>query len=73
MIEVGEAGPPHRATAVAEFHVLHDNILEIPAEIFRESGRLMIAIFSREGSISWEFPIADFLEAVQSGIEILGG
>jgi hypothetical protein len=72
-IQVGLAGPPHRDECVAQFHVLHDASLEIPAEIFRKDGKLMIGIFAREGGISWEYTVAEFLQAIAQGMEILDG
>jgi hypothetical protein len=32
----------------------------------------MIALFAREGGVSWEFRLADFLEALGRGIAIVG-
>jgi hypothetical protein len=72
-IQVGEASPPHRDEMVAEFHVIHDGLVGIPAEMFREDGKLMIAIYSRSGSEPWEFSLAEFLEAIAKGIAVLGG
>jgi hypothetical protein len=71
-IHVGAAGPPHREGVVAEFHVIHDEFVDIPAELFRDDGKLMIAIYARGGGDPWEFPLADFLEAIGKGIGILG-
>ena len=72
-IQVGEASPPHRDERVAEFHVFHDGFVGVPAEIFRLNGRLMIAIYSREGREPWEFSLAEFVEAIGRGISILDG
>lgn len=71
-IHVGEAGPPHREKVVAEFHVTHEGVIDIPAEVYDEDGKLMIAIYSREGGQPWDFPLADFIEAIGKAIAILG-
>ena len=71
-IQVGAAGPPHREGTVAEFHIVHDGFVDVPAELFRVDGRMMIAIYSREGGPPWEFHLSEFLEAVGKGIAILG-
>lgn len=70
-IHVGEAGPPHREQAVAEFHVAHDGLVDIPAELFSEDGKLMIALYGRTGGVAWEYPLSDFLAAIGKGMGIL--
>lgn len=72
-IHVGIAYPPHRDEGVAEFHVTHDGTIDVPAEIFRDSGRLMIGLYSRADGLAWEYPLSDFLAAIASGIGILEG
>jgi hypothetical protein len=72
MIQVGEASPPHRERMVAEFHVAHDGYIDIPAEVYEHEGKLMIAIYSREGGNPWEFPLADFIQAIGQAIAVLG-
>ncbi|MGB6456659.1 MAG: hypothetical protein WBH47_19500 [Streptosporangiaceae bacterium] len=71
-IDVGIATPPQRKEAVAELRVHHEGGgLSIPAEIFREDGKLMPAIYGLQGGIEWEFRIADFLIALGRGVEIM--
>lgn len=72
-IHVGIAYPPHRNEGIAEFHVAHDGVVDIPAEIFRAGGHLMIALYSRADGIAWEYRVSDFLTAIASGIEVLEG
>ncbi|CAB4924290.1 unannotated protein [freshwater metagenome] len=72
-IHVGVAFPPHRQGAIAEFHVAHDGVMDIPAELFRLDGRLMIGLYSRVDGIAWEYPLSDFLAAIASGIKVLEG
>ena len=71
-IHVGEASPPHREKMVAEFHVEHDGVIDIPAEVPDDDGKLMIAIYSRDGGNPWEFPLAKFIEAIGKAIAVLG-
>jgi hypothetical protein len=71
-IHVGIAYPPHREDGVAEFHVRHDDAIDIPAEIFQQDGRLMIGLYSRTGGLAWEYALSDFLAAIASGMEIVG-
>jgi len=56
---------------VAEFHVSHDGFVDVPAEVYEDGGKLMIAIYSREGGNPWEFPLADFVEAIGQAIAVL--
>lgn len=70
-IDVGRASPPHRERSVAEFHVAHDGMIDIPAEIYRERGVLRISIYGKSGGESWNFPVADFLAAIGKGVAIL--
>jgi hypothetical protein len=72
IIQVGEASSPHRERMVAEFHVAHDGYIDIPAEVYEHEGKLMIAIYSREGGNPWEFPLADFIGAIGQAIAVLG-
>ena len=70
-IHVGITYPPHRDEGVAEFHVSHEGVVDIPAEIFNSGGRMMIALYSRNEGIAWEYTLSDFLAAVAAGIEII--
>jgi len=72
-IKVNIAYPPHRDAAVAEFHVARDGKIDIPAELFRSDGHLMIALYSRESGIAWEYRVSDLLAAIALGIEVLEG
>ena len=71
-IQVGEASPPHRDQMVAEFHVAHDGYIDVPAEVYEHDGRLMIALYSREGGDPWEFPLSEFLQAIGQAIAVIG-
>lgn len=73
IIQVGEASPPHRERMVAEFHVAHDGYIDVPAEVYEDDeGRLMIALYSKEGGNPWEFPLPDFIAAIGQAIAIVG-
>lgn len=70
-IDVGIAGPPHRDTAVAELRCTVDDGITIPAEVFVEHGRTMIAFFRRSGGVEWEFEVAEILQAIGSAMSAL--
>ena len=53
MSEIFEAFPPGRETKVAELNDLHDGLVDVPAEVYRESGELRITIFGRQGGVAW--------------------
>jgi hypothetical protein len=71
MIQVGEASPSHRENAVAESHVRHDEFIDVPAEVYRENGVLMIGLYAREGGIQWEYSLAEFVQAIGLAIAIV--
>ncbi len=70
--EIFKAFPPDREGPVAELNVRHDGLVDIPVEIRREKGELRIAIFARKSGVAWDYPLAEFLEAVQKAVESLG-
>jgi hypothetical protein len=70
-IEVDLAAPPHRDSIVAEFHVTHGKYTDIPAEVYLENGILMIAIYSAQGGIAWEYSVSEFVKAIANGMSIL--
>lgn len=69
--EIFKAFPPDRESAVAELNVQHDGIVDIPAEVFREGGELRINIFGREGGVAWQYPLEEWLEALQRAVDVL--
>lgn len=62
-IEIFKAYPPDGEAAVAKVTVRHDGVVDISAEVFRRDGELTITIFGREGGPSWEYPLADWIDA----------
>jgi hypothetical protein len=70
--KIFKAFPPDRDSPVAELCVLHDGLIDIPADIYREKGELRITLFARQGGAAWDYPVEEFLEAVQRGVERLG-
>jgi hypothetical protein len=70
--EVFKGFPPDREGPVAEICFRHDGMVDISAEISRENGNLSIRLFSREGGVAWEYPLADFLAVVREGVDALG-
>ena len=71
-INVTFAGPPHRTEPVAEFHVLHDGVQHVPAEVYRADGTLMIALNCGSEGVAWEYPVAAFMSAIERGAAMLG-
>ena len=70
--EIFKSFPPDRESAVAELNVRHDGVVDIPAEIYRESGELKITIFGRKSGLAWEYPLDDWVDAVHKAVEALG-
>jgi hypothetical protein len=69
--EIFVAYPPDRQTKVAQLSVRHDGMVDIPAEVDREGGELKITIFGRQGGVAWEYPLADWVAAVERAVEAL--
>ena len=70
--EIFKAYPPDQDAAVAQVTLRHDGFVDISAEVSRVDGELTITIFGREGGPSWEYPLADWIGAVQRAAEALG-
>jgi hypothetical protein len=62
-LDVFKTFPPNRDDPVAEINERHDGFVDIPAEVRRENGRLVITLFARDGGASWEYPLASFLRS----------
>jgi hypothetical protein len=71
LIRVDLAGPPQRRRALAEFHVRNGEDVEIPAEIYRDGGRLRICIHPRSEGQGWDYPLGEFVSAIGKGITII--
>lgn len=71
--DIGIAGVPYREGPVAQICVTHRDppSVDIPAEVYREDGKLMIELFPRRGEDSWELPLPDFLEAIGKAMSVL--
>jgi hypothetical protein len=57
---------------VAEFNVVHDDSVEIPAEVYESDGKLKMTIYDRDGGIAWEYDVSDFLQALGKAIAVIG-
>jgi hypothetical protein len=66
-IEISKMFPTDRESPVAELNVRHDGVVDIPAELFRRDGRLLIALFARSGRVQGEYPVDEFVEAIEAG------
>jgi hypothetical protein len=69
--EIFKAFPPDRESAVAELTVSHGNVVDIPAEISRENGELKIFLFGRKEGVAWEYPLDEWLRAIERAVEVL--
>ncbi len=70
--DIFKAYPPDRDAVVAEVVHRHDGFVDISAEVSHVNGELTITIFGREGGPSWEYPLADWMGAVERAVEALG-
>jgi hypothetical protein len=72
MLEVFKAFPPDSEGPMAQINLRHDGFVDIPAEIRRENGDLIIRLVARAGGAAWEYPLADFLAVVDKAVDALG-
>ena len=72
IFKIFKAFPPDRESAVVELNVWHDGMVDVPAEIYREDGERMIAIFGRGGGAAWVYPLDEWLEALRKAAGALG-
>ncbi len=70
--EIFKTFPPDRESAVAELNVRHGDVVDIPAEVFRESGELTIRIFPRGDGEVWQYPLDEWLSAIERAVDVLG-
>lgn len=71
---VSLTGPPNRESLVAELRFPDSIGASQPAEIYVARGVRMIAIYPRERTkhnTPWEFPLHEFLQAVNEGVTAL--
>lgn len=69
--EISKGFPPDRESPIAELCIRHDGEVDIPAEISRENGELRIFLFGRQGGVAWDYPLEDWLRAIQRAVEVL--
>ena len=72
IFEISKGFPPDRESPIAELCVRHDGVVDIPAEVYRENGELTISIFGRKDGVALEYPLHDWLDAIQRAVEVLG-
>jgi hypothetical protein len=70
--EIFKAYPPERHAAVVELHVASAGSVEIPVQVFRHEGELQVSIFTRDGSVAWEFPLEELMTGLQRAAEAIG-
>jgi hypothetical protein len=62
------AYPPDREGRVVQLTITQGNEMDIPAEIFREGGQLMITLFSRGDTTGRTYPVTEFVDAVEAAV-----
>jgi len=72
MFDISLASPPNREELVAEILLRSEASVDQPAEVFRSDGRVMLALYPRGDGDPWEFPLADFVEAIGRAMARLG-
>jgi hypothetical protein len=71
-IEIFKTFPPDRESAVVELSISHDGFVDILAEIYRENGQRIIAVFGRPGGTAWVYSLDEWVEALRNAAEVLG-
>ena len=69
--EIVVSTPPHRESRVAELQTPSEAGVDQPVEIYIERGVRKIAIYPRERTrhnTPWEFPLADFIGAMEAAV-----
>ena len=69
--EIFKTFPPDRESAVAQLNIRHDAVVDIPAEVYREGGELRISLFARESGVAWDYPLNDWIDAIQRAVQVL--
>ena len=69
--EIFKAFPPQQDGPVAQLFVRHDGVVDVPAEVYRANDGLRITLFAHDGP-AWDYPVDDFIEAVNQAVETLG-
>ncbi len=70
-LEIFKGYPPDNEFPIAEINDLSDGATEIPAVVDRESGELRIKIYERTGGVAWEYPLDEWIEALQKAAKTL--
>lgn len=63
--------PPDTESDVVELNVLHDGVVDIPAEISRKDGQLYITLFGREGGAAWVYQLDEWVQAINEAVKAL--
>ena len=70
--QVSKGYPPDNEFPIAEISDVRDGGEENPAVVDRENGELRITIYERSGGVAWEYPLDDWIEALQKAARVLG-
>jgi hypothetical protein len=63
--------PPEREGRVIELYVQHEEVLHIPAHVYRVGGEVMLTIFGTAGDSAWVYPLSDFRAALDAAVVAL--
>jgi hypothetical protein len=70
-LQVSKGYPPDHEFPIAEISDVRDGGEENPAVVDRENGELRITIYERSGGVAWQYPLDDWIEAVQKAAKVL--
>jgi hypothetical protein len=70
-LEISKGFPTDSEFPIAEINHRHDGVRDIPAEVRRQNGELWITIFGRTGGPAWEYPLNEWIEALQTAAAVL--
>ncbi len=70
-IHVSTVYPPYHDARVAQFQVRSGDVINIPAEIFQTDGRVMISLFSPTDGLAWQYPVDEFVAAIEQGVAVV--
>ncbi len=70
-LEISKGYPPDNEFPIAEISDVRNGGEDNPAVVDRESGELRIKIYERAGGVAWEYPLEEWIEALQKAAKTL--
>jgi hypothetical protein len=71
-INLFKAFPPDRDGPTVQFMIFRDGGVDVPADVSRDQGKVMLRIYCTSGAVDWEYDLSEFLLAAEGAREILG-